>query len=172
VVIVGMGPVTLREVEEDDLAALYEHQREPEALRMGSLRTRERDAFMTHWTTTILGNASVTKRTILVDGCVAGNVVSFGRDGRRLVGYWLGREFWGKGVATAALFEFLKHERERPLFAFVAKQNLGSIRVLEKCGFTIDEQHAEASRLPDDGVEEHLMRLVGASGEASERDRT
>jgi RimJ/RimL family protein N-acetyltransferase len=69
---------------------------------------------------------------------VAGNVVSFEQDGEREVGYWIGREYWGKGVATEALSQFLDHvEVRRPLYAGVAKHNVASIRVLEKCGFTI-----------------------------------
>jgi RimJ/RimL family protein N-acetyltransferase len=49
------------------------------------------------------------------------------------VGYWIGREYWGKGVATEALSQFLAHaEVRRPLHAAVAKHNVGSIRVLEK----------------------------------------
>jgi len=93
---------------------------------------------------------------------VAGNVVSwFEGDGRRVVGYWIGREYWGRGVATKALSEFLGHVETRPLFAHVAKHNIASIRVLEKCGFTIsgeDEVHSDA---PGDDVEELLLELQG-----------
>ena len=75
-------------------------------------------------------------RTILADGAVAGNVVSWLQDGERLVGYWIGREHWGRGIATRALAELLREIEERPLYAHVARHNVGSIRVLEKCGFT------------------------------------
>jgi RimJ/RimL family protein N-acetyltransferase len=68
---------------------------------------------------------------------VAGNIVTFEQDGEREVGYWIGREYWGKGIATEALSQFLDHiEVHRPLYAVVAKHNVGSIRVLKKCGFT------------------------------------
>jgi RimJ/RimL family protein N-acetyltransferase len=41
-------------------------------------------------------------------------------------------------MATWALREFLTHHNKtRPIYARVAKDNLGSRRVLEKCGFTI-----------------------------------
>jgi RimJ/RimL family protein N-acetyltransferase len=66
---------------------------------------------------------------------VAGSVLSFVRDGQRQVGYWIAREHWGKGVATAALTQLLGEVCERPLFARVAAGNHGSLRVLEKCGF-------------------------------------
>lgn len=71
------------------------------------------------------------------DGRVAGYLTSFLRDDVREVGYWLGREFWGKGLATRALREFLAVETRRPLAARVAKHNAGSLRVVQKCGFTI-----------------------------------
>jgi RimJ/RimL family protein N-acetyltransferase len=57
------------------------------------------------------------------------------RSGKTLVGYWISREKWGKGVASRALSLFLLQVRTRPLFAHVAKNNLASIRVLQKCGF-------------------------------------
>ena len=72
---------------------------------------------------------------ILWKGGIAGNVLSWPGTRERLVGYWIGRDYWGRGVATAALAAFLAELSERPLHARVATANLGSIRVLEKCGF-------------------------------------
>lgn len=129
---------------EDDLPIFFEHQRDPVANRMAAFPPRERDAFMTHWGS-ILRDASVIVRTIELDGNVAGNVVLFGFERRREVGYWIGREFWGRGVATRALSAFLQEVEERPIYAGVAETNVASIRVLEKCGFTAmetsDEEH-------------------------------
>ncbi len=103
---------------------------------MADFPSRDHDAFMTHWRVKVLGNATGGKKTVVIDGAVAGNVVSWDQDGKRLVGYWLGRAHWGRGVATAALAEYLSHhETRRPLHAYVSAHNLGSIRVLEKCGF-------------------------------------
>jgi RimJ/RimL family protein N-acetyltransferase len=131
------GDVVLRDVTEGDLAIFFEHQRDPVANRMADFPPRDRDAFRAHWTK-ILADESVTKKTILFDGRVAGNVVSFEQDGEREVGYWIGREYWGRGVATKALSVFLSRvEVRRPLHAGVAKHNLASKRVLEKCGFTV-----------------------------------
>jgi RimJ/RimL family protein N-acetyltransferase len=98
---------------------------------------RNWDAFVAHWTK-ILADETVIKKTVLFDGRVAGNVVSFEQECEREVGYWIGREYWGKGVATEALSQFLAHaEVRRPLHAAVANHNVGSIRVLEKCGFAV-----------------------------------
>jgi RimJ/RimL family protein N-acetyltransferase len=124
----------LRAVVDADLPIFFEHQREPEATSMAAFPAREYDAFMAHWAR-ILADASLPTRTIEVHGQVAGNVVSWQADGRRLIGYWIGREFWGRGIATRALAAFLDQITERPLHALVAPHNVGSIRVLEKCGF-------------------------------------
>ena len=145
------GDVRLRDVAEGDLPVFFEHQRDPGANRMAAFPPRNWDAFIAHWTK-ILGDENVTKKTILIDGRVAGNVVSFENSGEREVGYWIGREYWGKGVATKALSEFLVHvEGRRPLYAGVAKHNSASIRVLEKCGFAFTGEE-------DD--EEYIMKLA------------
>ena len=46
---------------------------------------------MAHWTK-ILADETVIKKTVLFDGRVAGNVVSFEQECEREVGYWIGRE--------------------------------------------------------------------------------
>lgn len=145
----------LRDVMESDLPIFFAHQCEPEAHRMAAFPPREHDAFMLHWRTKVIGEPTARKQTIVVDGRVAGNIGSWNAEGKRLVGYWIGREFWGRGVATAALSEFAQEEPIRPLSAYVAAQNVGSIRVLQKCGF---RQLADVERGPD-GVEEYCFQL-------------
>lgn len=145
----------LRDVIEDDLSTLFEHQRDPVATGMAAFPARDWDAFMAHWREKVLGGQGTSKKTILVDNDVAGHISSWSQDDKRLVGYWLGRAYWGRGIATAALAEFLAHDTTRPLHAFVAALNVGSIRVLEKCGFRrVGEGHRGK-----DGVEEYLFRL-------------
>jgi RimJ/RimL family protein N-acetyltransferase len=125
----------LRDVVESDLDAFFEHQREPEANEMAVFPARDRETFYAHWRR-ILADDSLIQRTIVDGDEVAGNIGCWPQDGRRLVGYWVGREFWGKGLATRALQEFAAEVvTERPLHAWVASTNTGSIRVLEKCGF-------------------------------------
>lgn len=138
------GPLTvmLRDVSEGDLPVFFEHQLDPEATRMAAFPARDRKDFMAHWTR-ILSDETVITRTILFDGRVAGNVVSFVHSGEREVGYWVGKEFWDKGIATQALSMFLEQIETRPLYAHVARHNGASIRVLEKCGFRISAQEPE-----------------------------
>ncbi len=129
-------PITLRDVIQEDLPVFFEHQLDPVATEMAAFPSRDREAFMAHWAK-IMKNAEVIIKTILFDGQVAGNIVSFEMDGRREVGYWVGREFWGKGIASESLRQFLGDEKRRPLFAHVARNNVASKKVLEKCGFEV-----------------------------------
>lgn len=130
----------LRNIEPDDLPIFYEQQLDVDATRMAAFPARDRAAFDAHWEKSILGNPAAIKQTILVDAQVAGNIGSWPQDGLRLVGYWIGKEHWGKGVATHALAAFLHLVIERPLHAHVVKHNVSSIRVLEKCGFSLERE--------------------------------
>ena len=130
--------IQLRDVEASDLALFFEHQRDPVAVAMVEFRSRNADEFAQHWAK-LLTDETKLKKTIVVDGQVAGNIGSWTSEGKREVGYWIDRGFWGRGVATEALSAFLRLEQTRPLHAGVAKHNLASIRVLQKCGFTLSD---------------------------------
>ncbi len=148
--------VTLRDVRPEDLPTLFAHQRDPEATRMAAFPTRDEDAFAAHWTR-ILADPDTVVRTVLVDGEVAGNVVSWATEGGREVGYWIGREHWGRGVATQALAALLVEVATRPLRAGVARHNVASRRVLEKCGFRVVGEEPPAAS--GDGVAFTLLEL-------------
>ncbi len=148
--------VQLRKVEADDLSIFFEQQLDADATRMAGFLSRDRASFDAHWAKNILGNAAAVTRTILLDGRVAGNIGSWPQDGVRLVGYWIGKEYWGKGVATQALAAFLRVVTARPLHAHVVKHNLASIRVLEKCGFRLELEDSIA----DGGAESAELVLV------------
>ena len=149
--------VSLREVWESDLETFFTDQLDPEAVRMAAFPSRDREAFMVIWQK-IMTDTSVTARAVLFEGELAGHVVSWEQGGERKIGYWLGKACWGKGVASAALSQFLAQFRVRPLVAEVAQHNVASIRVLRKCGFTVSR---EARTLLDNGesVEDYVMTL-------------
>ncbi|HSC49002.1 MAG TPA: GNAT family protein [Gaiellaceae bacterium] len=149
----------LREVLESDLDALFEQQADPESSAMAGVPSRDRPAFDAHWRR-ILANDQTVVRVIDVDGEAAGHVASWPSEGRRYVGYWLAREFWGRGLATAALAEYLGEVRERPLHALVSTDNVASIRVLEKCGFVAIGPADD--KLADEGVPGLLYELRDA----------
>jgi len=134
--------VILRDVIDSDLLIFFEHQKDPVANQMAGFPARDLDAFMAHWTR-IRADESNIRRTILCNGLVAGNIVSFMMEDKREVGYWIGREFWGKGIATKALELFLEEISTRPLYGVAIKSNIGSQHVLSKCGFEVISENAE-----------------------------
>ena len=148
--------VALREVIQEDLPMFFEHQLDAEATRMAAFPSRDRDAFMAHWAKIMsTENETGILNTILADDTVAGNVVYWEAAGEPNIGYWLGKTHWGKGIASAALAQFLTKIEARPVYAHVAKHNVASIRVLEKCGFQfVREEMCEA-----DDVVELVMEL-------------
>jgi RimJ/RimL family protein N-acetyltransferase len=151
--------VRLRAVEDSDLDVLFEHQADPEAAAMAAFPTRDRDRFDAHWAKIRLDEA-VVLRTVLAGGVVAGGISSWQDEGQRLIGYWIGRENWGRGVATQALALFLDEVSARPLYAHVAAHNAGSIRVLQKCGFQRDHVLDAQAPEPEDGIEELIFVLA------------
>jgi len=110
---------------------------------MAHVPTRDRPAFDAHWQM-LRANPETLLRVIDVDGAVAGSMLSFVLHGERLIGYWIGREFWGRGIATQALAQMLTIETRRPLRADVFRPNRASARVLEKNGFTLLAEEADS----------------------------
>ncbi|MBA2781547.1 MAG: GNAT family N-acetyltransferase [Rubrobacteraceae bacterium] len=161
--------ISLRDVTEDDLPTFFDHQRDPGANHMAAFTARDpedRVAFTAHWTK-ILGDESIMVKTILSDGRVAGHVLSFEQFDECEVSYWIGRKYWGKGIATVALSEFLEHVKTRPLHARVAKDNAASIRVLEKCGFIVSGEDRGFSNARGEEVEEFVLKLGADESEAA-----
>ena len=107
----------------------------------------------------ILSKQSVIKKTILFDDRVVGYIISFVYFGVREVGYWIGKEYWGQGIATRALLALLNQVPLRPLRASVSKHNRGSMRVLEKCGFRLVGEHKEFSTMDGNVVEGFVFEL-------------
>jgi RimJ/RimL family protein N-acetyltransferase len=144
--------VKLREVADEDVEVFFEHQRDPEAVDLVVFKPRGWADHVAHWDR-IRADPGTKIMTILVDDSVVGNIVSWQAEEHRELGYWLGREQWGRGIATDAVRAFLDLERSRPLYAYVAEHNIASLRVLEKCGF------AAAGRAEEDGVVRTVMVL-------------
>ncbi len=156
-----VSAVQLREVEERDLPIFYEQQLDPEANHMAAFTSKDpsdRGAFDAHWER-ILADEAIPIRTILFDGQVAGSVLSYEMEGEREVSYWLGKEFWGKGIATQALTKYLNDLLQRPLYARAGKDNNASIRVLEKCGFIVLGYEKGFANARGEKIEEVVMIL-------------
>src|SRR5712692_2109349 len=154
--------VGLRDVTEADLPVFFDHQRDPVAIRMVAFTYRDpadRAAFMAHWTK-ILGDDTIVKKSILFQGQVVGNIVCFEWAGKPEVGYWIDRHHWGKGLASMALSAFLGDLKARPLYVSAAKDNAASLRVLEKCGFTVSGYQKAFANARGEEIEEVMLVSV------------
>ena len=154
----------LREVRDEDLAVLFEQWADPVAAQMAAFTApnhMDRDAFERRWSR-LRADETLINRAIVVDGEVAGTIGSWGDPDEREITYWIGRSYWGKGIATCALAAFLTVDPSRPLHGRVAYDNVASRRVLEKCGFraiATDRGFAEARSCE---IEEVVLRLEQA----------
>lgn len=153
--------ITLSDVEPSDLEVFYQQQLDPEAIRMAAFVAKDRKdkaVFQAHWDK-ILQSSENMNRTIVADGKVCGYIACYPNGDHREVTYWLGSEFWGKGLATQALKRMLQLVVERPIFARAAADNIGSIRVLQKCGFKIIGKDKGFAAGRGEETEEHILRL-------------
>src|SRR5438132_2037152 len=157
----GSGQLVLRDIEDRDLSVLFEHSRDRDAIRMAAFTSPDPDdrtAFERRWAR-LRSDSSTTNRVVEVDGRVVGHIASFDLDGHREVTYWVGREDWGRGIATRALQEFLQMEASRPLYARAASDNAASIRVLTKCGFLIVGEGRGFAQGRNEETDEVVLRL-------------
>jgi RimJ/RimL family protein N-acetyltransferase len=157
----GSGQLVLREVEDRDLSVLFEYSTDPDAIRMAAFTPPDpddRSSFDRRWAR-LRSDDSTTNRVVEIDGRVVGHIASFDLEGHREVTYWIGREDWGRGLATRALQEFLQLEATRPLHARAASDNAASLRVLTKCGFRIVGEGRGFAHGRNEETDEVVLRL-------------
>lgn len=153
--------LSLREFRKEDLLHFHRHRSDPEAVRMAAFTAAdppERTTFEARWEVNLAAPGNF-HRTIVVGDRIAGYVAVFPQGAERETTFWIGREFWGQGIATRALAGMLEMFGHRPILARAAADNIGSVRVLQKCGFRItgrDRGFAPARRME---IEEILLRL-------------
>jgi len=156
-----MTALRLRPPEPADNDALFAWMRDREAVALAAFTAAnpdDRDAF-DRWRARNLANPSVVDRMIEVDGVLVGTIFSWVMEGDREISYWIDREHWGLGYATAALQAFLNELPERPLYGRTAAHNVGSARVLEHAGFVkIDTERGYANGVGAE-IECHIHRL-------------
>jgi len=140
---------SLRDVVDTDVPIFYEQQADPDAAAMAAFPPRSEADYFAHLKK-IRTDPTVFMQTIVVGGAVAGNLVSWATDSGQEIGYWIGKPYWGKGIASSVLPRFVALVEQRPLHAYVAEHNAASIRVLEKSGF-----------VPGGRTEQHLIYKFG-----------
>ena len=156
-----MAEVGLRPVDDSALDALFGQRRDPESVRMAAFTAQDpndRTAFDVHMAK-VRTSPEVTMRAITADGRLVGSIASFIIEGDTEVTYWIDRLFWGQGIAGRALALFLESVPIRPLFARVASDNLGSLKVLQKAGFVITGTETSFANGRNTEIEETILRL-------------
>lgn len=154
----------LREVRDEDLAVMFEQWADPVAAHMAAFTApdhMDRDAFERRWSR-LRADETLINRAIVVDGELVGTIGSWGNPSEREVTYWIGRSYWGKGIATCALNAFLTVDPSRPLHAQVAYDNIASRRVLEKCGFRVIATERGFAEARTREIEVTVLRLEQA----------
>lgn len=156
-----MIDVQLRDLSEPDLPVVFELQRDALASRMAAFGTRDADAqaLGARWKKA-LTDSSTRQMAIVQSGEVVGFVATFRREGRPEVTYWIARSHWGRGIATAALTRLLEIVTERPMYAGAARDNVGSLRVLEKCGFAVVGSERAFAEARGEEIDEVLLELT------------
>ena len=139
------GLCRLRALRRDDLPALARHANNPKVAMY--LRDRFPHPYSSDDAAQFFEYAETTREEcvacIAVNGEAAGMIgVQFRKDIERCsaeLGYWLGEEFWGRGIVTAAIRSFTQWAMPRfeltRLYAEIFTENGASVRVLEKSGF-------------------------------------
>jgi RimJ/RimL family protein N-acetyltransferase len=130
--------VRLRPVQPGDLPRMYDMQLDPESNRMAVTTPRTGEAFDSHWAKA-LGDPAITARAVLFGEALMGFISCFPRGGQDHVGYRIDRAYWGRGIASRALHLLLREVAKRPLVATAATSNGASLRVLQKCGFVVEQ---------------------------------
>jgi len=169
-----VAEVALRPIEDSDLDALFEQMRDPESVRMAAFTAKnpdDRAAFDAHMAK-ILASPESTNRAVTLDGRLVGSIASFVLDGDTEVTYWIDRSFWGQGIAGRALALLLESVRVRPVFGRAASDNVGSLKVLQRAGFTVIGTDVAFANARNKEIEETILRLdAPAPSDASSGDR-
>lgn len=155
-----MPDVALRPVEDRDLDALFEMMRDPEAVRMAAFTPEDpsdRAAFDAHQAR-VRTAPGITHRAVTRDGELVGTVAAFPIEGQTEITYWIDRAAWGRGIASRALTLFLDLVPTRPLYAYVASDNNGSLRVLQKAGFKTIGTETSFAHVRNSQIKETILR--------------
>lgn len=133
-----MGHIELRDLDDDDLDAVFDMMREPEAVAQAAFTASAPDdrAAFDAWIDRQRTSPDVAVWVVTENGGFAGTAAAFTIDGDREVTYWIARHARGRGVGTAALRLLVAREPERPLYARVAAHNAPSAALLARVGFT------------------------------------
>jgi RimJ/RimL family protein N-acetyltransferase len=153
--------IALRPVHSADLDAIFEAMRDPESVRMAAFTAEDPDdrQWFDEHMKKLQESPEITLRAITCDGALVGSIASFVIEGQTEVAYWIDRRVWGRGIASRALELFLGTVKDRPLYGRAARDNLGSLQVLAKAGFTAVGSEMSFANARGTQIEEMILRL-------------
>ncbi|MCD2424169.1 GNAT family N-acetyltransferase [Niabella pedocola] len=145
-----------------DLERFFIFQLDKEAIHLAAFTPKDptdKEAYLNKYAK-LLSEPTVHMRTIVVNNIIVGSISKFEIEGDAEITYWIDRGFWGKGIGTAVLKQFLALEKARPIFGRVAFDNIGSQRVLEKCGFVRIGKDKGFANARQAEIEEFIYKLT------------
>lgn len=134
--------VRIRDVETNDLDVLFRMQGDSDSRWMAAFGTKDfndKEAFLIRMSK-IAADANSIFRVLEHAEEVIGFIGKWVDGDRPELMYWVDRKFWGKGIASSAVEEFLLQYSQRPLYAHIVSDNLASQAILIKNGFTKYEE--------------------------------
>lgn len=155
-----MPVIALRPVADADLDALFDQMRDPESVWMAAFtpdNPDDRSAFDAHMAD-VRSSPDITLRAVTCDGQLTGSIASYVLEGQTEVTYWVDRAAWGRGIASQALELLMSLVPVRPLYARVASDNVGSLKVLQKSGFKIIGTETSFAPGRKSQIEEAILR--------------
>lgn len=167
---ITLSQCTLRPWKESDAGSIQENANNPK------IACFLRDAFpypytlkdAEKWIAFITKNTTAFSRTIDVDGNAVGGIgIHFMSDvyaKNAEIGYWLGENYWGKGIVSTAVvamvnYTFKNYDINR-VFAGIYHPNTASMRVLEKCGFKKEAILKKSVFKNGEYLDEHVYSLL------------
>jgi [ribosomal protein S5]-alanine N-acetyltransferase len=154
--------INLTVSEKDDLNTFFQFQLNEEVNFLEAFTAKDsnnKEAYIEKYSK-FLHEPTINMRTINIDNKIVGSIAKFVMENKAGITYWIDREFWGRGIATNALKNFLQIENSRPIYGHVAFDNYASQKVLEKCGFIkigTDKGFANARQME---IEEYIYKLI------------
>ena len=155
-----MGP-SIRNSVESDLEIFFINQTDYEANYMAAFTPKnpnDKEAYMAKWKR-LLQDDTINMQTILYGNQVIGCVVKFVIEGDAEITYAISKEYWGRGLTTKAVREFLHNEKTRPIYGRVAFDNFASLRILEKVGFERVGKERGFANARGKEIEEFIYKL-------------
>lgn len=156
-----VNDILLKKTNTADLETLFGFQLDEDSNYLAGFTSKNPSDKQTYFEkyTNLLSDHTVNMKTIFLNSEIVGNIAKFEMEGNTEITYWIDKASWGKGIATLALSQFLKIEKRRPIYGRVAFVNFGSIKVLERCGFTKIGTETNFANARESEIEEYIYLL-------------